>query len=250
MDAHAHHFIDLADARVIFRALAQSEPDFNYREYKGTPPQNGRPAVSRVFTVTIKNENVYMELKSGPGRLTDTGAITPAGKPEVEVNVGFKLFEARRNALSVLAYIQAWDVLQIMVNQEMISRPGPYLLVPATSVDNGNRMTPANGILQPKGATRPPIVAVDGRPVTRKDPMPKVRGAGLKQPNNHREIPAAAVSIEQPLKYGNGAVVDANNLTEVQTFQRYVGEKKTAPESKAILLDYHRQRVQKSAASS
>jgi hypothetical protein len=37
MDSHAYHFIDLADARVIFAALARGEPGFSYREYKGTP---------------------------------------------------------------------------------------------------------------------------------------------------------------------------------------------------------------------
>jgi len=37
-------------------------------------------------------------------------------------------------------------------------------------------------------------------------------------------------------------MVDGKNLTEVQIFQRYVVEKKTAPESKTVLLDYYRQR--------
>jgi hypothetical protein len=39
-------------------------------------------------------------------------------------------------------------------------------------------------------------------------------------------------------------MVDGQNLTEVQTFQRYMAEKKAAPESKAVLLDYYRQQVQ------
>src|SRR5690606_3621701 len=102
MDAYANAFVDIADARVIFDALAHGEQGFNHKEYKGTPPQNGNGAVSRVLSIAVKGENVYIELKTGPGKLTNTGAITPNGKPEVEVNVGFKLYEARRMAASVL----------------------------------------------------------------------------------------------------------------------------------------------------
>jgi len=46
---------------------------------------------------------------------------------------------------------------------------------------------------------------------------------------------------KRPLQYGNGTLVDGKNLTEVQTFQRYIVEKETAPESKTVLLDYYRQ---------
>ena len=104
MESYAHHFVDLADARIIFSALKNGKPGFNYKEYKGTPPQPGkRPAVSRVLSVAVKGENVYLELKSGPGKLTATGAITPDGQPQVAVNVGFKLYEAQRLAATVLA---------------------------------------------------------------------------------------------------------------------------------------------------
>ncbi|NLF65058.1 MAG: hypothetical protein GX579_10720, partial [Chloroflexi bacterium] len=57
---HTAHFLDIADARVVFGALARAEPDFNYREYKGTPTDTG--AVSRVLSVQVKGENVYVEL--------------------------------------------------------------------------------------------------------------------------------------------------------------------------------------------
>lgn len=45
------------------------------------------------------------------------------------------------------------------------------------------------------------------------------------------------------MKYGNGALVDGENVTEVQTFERYLLEKNTVPESKAVLLDFYRQQV-------
>ena len=269
---YAHAFVDIADARVIFGALARGEQGFSHKEYKGTPPQNGNGAVSRVLSIAIKGENVYIELKTGPGKLTNTGAITPNGPAKVEVNVGFKLYEARRMAASVLAYIHAWDVMRMMVNQQMVSRPLPYLLVPATSVANGIQVTPANGAPKPNGATRPPVVVANNRPVTRKDSMPKANGAATKQPNDQAVKPAppasgqpqkpgtarterrprsqaeVAVADTQLLKYGDGSMVDGQNLTEVQTFQRYKAEKKAAPESKAVLLDYYRQQAQAPAS--
>lgn len=246
MSTHGIHFLDLADARVIFDALARGEQGFSYKEYKGTPPQNGSGAVSRVLSIAVKGENVYIELKSGPGKLTNTGAITPNGPAKVEVNVGFKLYEARRLAASVLAYIHAWDVMRMMVNQQMVSRPSPYLLVTATSETNGVQTGPA----APKnGTSRPPaITANNGRPVTRKDPMPQANGVKNGQASGQPAKPDTAVTTEQSLKYGDGHMVDWQNLTEVQTFQRYVTEKKTAPKTKAVLLDYYRQRAQAPAS--
>jgi hypothetical protein len=224
-EAHGFHFLDLADARVVFDALAHGEQGFSYKEYKGTPPQNGRSAVSRVLSITVKGENVYIELKTGPGKLTNTGAITPNGPAKVEVNVGFKLYEARRMAASALAYIRAWDVMRMMVNRHLVSQPTPYLLVAATSEANGVQSEPA----KPENGTSksPAAAANNGRPVTRKDPMPN----------------------ERLLQYGDGHMVDGHNLTEVQTFQRYVTEKNTTPESKAGLLDYYRQRAQVPASA-
>ena len=95
MDTYAHALVNVADARVIFGALARGEQNFNHWEYKGTPQQNGTTAISRVLSVAVKGENVYVELKSGPGNVTPAGAITPNGPAKVEVNVTFKLYEAR-----------------------------------------------------------------------------------------------------------------------------------------------------------
>lgn len=255
-EAHGFHFIDLADARVIFDALARGEQGFSHKEYKGTPPQarpeqgrrNGNGAVSRVLSIAVKGEKVYIELKMGPGKLTNTGAITPNGPAKVEVNVGFKLYEARRMAASVLAYIHAWDVMRMMVNQQMVSRPLPYLLVPATSAANGIQVVPANGASKSNGATRPPVVAANGRPVTRKDSVPKAISANapaaVKQANGQPKKPDTAVTDTQLLKYGDGTIVDGQNLTEVQTFQRYKAEKNATPKSKGVLLGYYRQRAQ------
>lgn len=276
MRTHCHHFLDLDDARVIFSALAVGEQGFSHKEYKGTPPKNGQPAVSRVLSIAVKGENVYIELKTGPGKVTNTGAITPNGKPEVEVNVGFKLYEARRMAASVLAYLHAWDVIRmmchhgVMADQQMVSRPAPYLLVPATSSVSGIQGASENDEPKPDNIVRPPAVAANGRPMTRKDPVPRAKGG---KPVNGRPIrptPPAKSKAAKPdtpsnqppgrvelaeaadtrlLQYGDGKMVDGKNLTEVQTFRQYTAEKKAAPESKAVLLDYYRQRVQAPASA-
>lgn len=144
----ANAFVDVADARVIFGALARGEQNFSHREYKGTPPKNGQPATSRVLSVAVKGDNVYVELKSGPGKLTPTGAITPNGPAKVEVNVTFKLYEARRMGTAVLAYLHAWDVLRMIVHQQSVGQPAPYLLVATASEQNGA----PNGTASPRPA--------------------------------------------------------------------------------------------------
>ena len=261
MDSHSHHFVDLADARVIFWALLCGEQGFSHKEYKGTPPQirpeqgrrNGSGAVSRVLSIAIKGDNVYIELKMGPGKLTPTGAITPNGRADVEVNVTFKLHEARRMAATVLAYIQAWDVLRIFAHKQIVSQPTPYTtslstdllaatsaLRATTSVENNGTPTmpikPENGTAEANSIGKSQASMVNGRPVTRKDVV-KANGVAAKPANGKS-------GNKRPLQYGCGEMVDGKNLTEVQTFQRYVVERKTAPESKTVLLDYYRQEIQ------
>ena len=133
------HFLDIADARVVFDALVRGEEGFAYKEYKGTPGKNGQPPVSRVLSVAVKGENVYIELKSGPGKLTPTGAVTPAGPAQVEVNVAFKRHEARRLAATVLAYLHAWDVVRMMAQRPVVGKVRPYELVPAEGVRSAER---------------------------------------------------------------------------------------------------------------
>ena len=156
-------------------------------------------------------------------------------------------------AASVLAYTHAWDVMRMMVNQQMVSQPMPYLLVAATSTTNGIQSAPGSDTSKPNGATSPPAVAVNARPVTRKDPVPKAVSANapapVKQTSSQPVNPGTAVAGTQQLEYGDGSTVDGQNLTEVQTFQRYLTEKKAAPESKVALLDYYRERVQASSVS-
>ena len=262
----ANAFVDVADARVIFGALARGEQSFSHREYKGTPPKtrperqpegasrrNGQPATSRVLSVAVKGDNVYVELKSGPGKLTPTGAITPNGPAKVAVNVTFKLYEARRMGTTILAYLHAWDVLRMMYqhgvlgHQQSVGQPAPYtsaplstsLLVATTSEQNGgsnSNANPQHGSTQNNGIHPQQSAVANGRPVTRKS-------SG--QANGKAASPTNGSStVNQPLQYGNGTLVDGKNLTEVQTYRQYLAEKQSAPASKTALLDFYRQRVQ------
>lgn len=243
MDAHSHHFIDLADVRVIFWALLCGEQGFNYKEYKGTPPQtrpeqgrrNGSGAVSRVLSIVVKGDNVYIELKTGAGKLTPTGAIIPNGPAKVEVNVAFKLHEARRMAATVLAYIQAWDVLRIFAHKQMVSQPAPYLLVATSSENKGDPIMttkPENSVAQVNSTGQSQTRMANGRPLTRKDAV---------KPNG---VANGKSEDKRPLQYGNETLVDGKNLTEVQTYRQYLAEKQSAPASKTALLDFYRQRMQ------
>ena len=247
-NGHAYHFIDLADARVIFSALARGEQGFAHKEYKGTPPQKGGTAVSRVLSIAVKGENVYIELKTGPGKLTNTGAITPNGPAIAEVNVGFKLYEARRMATSVLAYIHAWDVMRMMANQDMVSKPPPYLLVSTTSETNGAKSSPANGASKPNGATKPPVVgANNGRPVTRKTAQPATAAKPApitndRSPNGHGKQNGNG-SQPRVLLYGDGTPVAAGNQTERSTYARYQEAEGVIPPSKSALQQFYQQQV-------
>jgi hypothetical protein len=84
-----------------------------------------------VLSVAVKGDKVYVELTRGPGNVTPTGAITPNGRPETAVNVGFDAHQARRMAATVLAYLRAWDVHRMMVHQDQAGAPPPFSLVPA-----------------------------------------------------------------------------------------------------------------------
>jgi hypothetical protein len=178
MTDHVTHYLDLADARVVGHALLQAEANFSYKEYKGTPPQGQNGAVSRVLAVTVKGESVYIELKSGPGQLTATGAIMPDGPATAVVNVGLKLYEARRLAAAVLAYLQAWDVLRILAHKEAVSPPAAYALTPTAAID-GDPVAGGHPTESPAAEASPPANA-NGRPVTR--PGPAVTPSAVRVP--------------------------------------------------------------------
>ena len=261
MSGHTSHYLDLADARILFHALLFGEQGFNYKEYKGTPPPSSKqPAVSRVLSVAVKGDNVYIELKSGPGRLTSTGAITPNGRAQTEVNVSFKLHEARRLAAEALAYIHAWDVYRMMTFQQMAGKPPAYRLSPPAGEPDESVPAPVrtNGAEKPAVTPRPPAVTSDAaRPVTRKGPRPKANGAAAKTSNGSAisaakqpTVATVAASMAKAvheaqggLRYGDEMALDGDNAMEVQAFRRYMVENESPPTTKAILQAYYRQHM-------
>lgn len=244
LEQHSHHFVDIADARIVCDALAKGEPDFAYREYKGTPTDTG--AVSRVLSVQVKGESVYVELKSGPGKLTPTGAVTPAGKASVEVNVGFKLYEARRMGAAVLAYLRAWDVMQMLEYRDAIGQPGPYLVVPATSdgSENGHGApaTAFHSVVVPPE----PIVPAESNGVVHNNgraSAAELAEAEARARQTAEELFGPDNGHARSLRYGDGSPVDENNSAEIQTFRRFLAEKQAPPASRAALQAYYRQRA-------
>ena len=134
MDSHNHHFIDIDDARVIFTALANGEQGYTHREYKGSPGKAAKDdPISRVLAVAIKGNKAYVELKTGPGKLTATGAITPGGKATSETNVVFDLPQARRLGQAVTAYLHTWEIMRMMQFRHVVGQPLRYELVSASN---------------------------------------------------------------------------------------------------------------------
>jgi hypothetical protein len=225
MTDHCHHFLDIPDARVIFAALAGGRGEFNHKEYKGTPPVNGRSAVSRVLSVTAKGENAYIELKSGSGKLTDTGAILPAGQATTAVNVSFKRYEAQCMAASVLAYLRAWDVVRMLTHRELVGVPPAYLMVPTVSEAE------LAAVAMPSGNGR------NGQ-----KPQPVVKATAVSAPTQPAAQENGRVNgrTTAAMVYGDGTAVDQRNQTEVDTFRSYLASKQAAPASKEALLAYYR----------
>ena len=275
MTDHVTHYLDLADARVVGHALLQAEANFSYKEYKGTPPQGQNGAVSRVLAVTVKGESVYIELKSGPGQLTATGAIMPDGPAAAVVNVGLKLYEARRLAAAVLAYLQAWDVLRILAHKETVSPPAAFVLTPTAAID-GDPLASGHPTESP-AAEPSPLANANGRPITRQGPA-VTRTPTARQPPRRAEpsvpvdhgrngsgtapqkvtgpSPPSPTAVAQALYgtagdaptpppeqlyYGDGTAVNATNETEVRTFRRYLAAHQAVAPSRTALQAYHRQ---------
>ena len=257
---HAHHFLDVADARVLFDALARAEPEFSYREYKGTPLERGG-AISRVLSVQVKGDTIYVELKNGPGKLTPTGAVTPAGKPDVEVNVAFKRYEARRLGAVVLAYLRAWDVMHMLAHRHLPGQPRAFEVVPAASEapepagPNGSGKGSAN---VHDGAVPGPEAADSGQAVRQVTAVPEPATG-----NGQAESPVGKAAAEArarrtaealfgpdapgssdavDLRYGDGTTVDPGNSVERQAFLQYRQAHQRVPATRAVSRAYYQRR--------
>jgi hypothetical protein len=104
---------------------------------------------------------VYFEFKSGPGKLTNTGAIQPDGKAAIELTVPFKHYEAQRLALAILAHLQAWEVIRLWTHRHSASRFPTYELAPAAENSAKTTTDPnrpvMNGLNQDQPENRKPM---------------------------------------------------------------------------------------------
>ena len=105
----AAHYLDIADARVIFSDLAWGKA-VDLKEYKGSANGGDKPT-SRVLKVRTNDGKVWVRLENGPGQVIGEGAVKPAGEPEAVVNVPLTIWEARKLAHAVLAHLAAWEVV-------------------------------------------------------------------------------------------------------------------------------------------
>lgn len=108
----AHHFLDVADARVLFSDLAWGKR-VDFCEYKGSPANGDNGPTSRVLKVRTNDGKVWVQVANGPGAMIGEGAVKPAGDPEAVVNVPLTTWEARRLAHAILAHLAAWDVMAL-----------------------------------------------------------------------------------------------------------------------------------------
>jgi hypothetical protein len=122
----AFHFLDVDDARVLLSDLSWGKT-VDFADFKGTA--NGDGPQSRVLKVKTNEDKVWLEIQNGPGEVVGQGAIKPKGKPDASVSVPFTIEEARKLAYAVLAYVQAWEVAQMIFGgkqaQTSSSPPNP-----------------------------------------------------------------------------------------------------------------------------
>jgi len=111
--AQAIHYLDVEDARVLCYDLASGRMPEPFTDYKGSPQgHNGAPQ-SRVLKVEDRGDKarnpIVIELTNGPGQIVGEGAIKPVGEPEARIAIFLSRWNARRLALAVGAYLQAWE---------------------------------------------------------------------------------------------------------------------------------------------
>lgn len=114
----AFHYLNLDDARVLFADLAWGKR-VKFYDYKGTV-NHGEPQ-SRVLIIKSKADDVWVEVKNGPGQIIGQGAIKPIGDPTAAVSVPLTIWSARRLAFAALAYIRAWENDHLLA----FALPGP-----------------------------------------------------------------------------------------------------------------------------
>jgi len=137
--AVAFHYLDVADARVLFSDLAQGNLPEEFVDFEGSPtardgkpcgmslsqdPQSDRGSIlhgkplSRVLkvqdTAGKTRSPIVFEASNGPGQVIGQAAVKPAGDSDARVAILISRAEARKMAYAVLEYLQAYAVVQML----------------------------------------------------------------------------------------------------------------------------------------
>ena len=103
------HFAEPDALALICYDILQGRPFDKYVEYKGTP--QGEAAISRMLVIErVEARNPFkITVSRGPGKVTETGAIQPVGKPEASLSMLLPEFDARRIAYTILRHLAAFE---------------------------------------------------------------------------------------------------------------------------------------------
>jgi len=126
--AVAFHYLDVADARVLFSDLAQGNLPEEFVDFKGSPTARDGKPLSRVLkvqdTAGKTRSPIVFEASNGPGQVIGQGAVKPAGEPDAKVAILINRIETRKMAFAMLEYLQACAVVQMLHPAEAPPRGG------------------------------------------------------------------------------------------------------------------------------
>ena len=109
----AYHFLDDADARVIFADMSWGKA-VDIKDFKGSSNGADGP-VSRVLKIKgPKDGKFWVQIDNGPGQVIGAGAVKPAGEPTASISIALPIHDARALALAVIEYMAAWRVTAIL----------------------------------------------------------------------------------------------------------------------------------------
>ena len=126
--AVAFHYLDVADARVLFSDLAQGNLPEEFVDFKGSPTARDGKPLSRVLkvqdTAGKTRSPIVFEASNGPGQVIGQGPVKPAGEPDAKVAILISRVETRKMAFAMLEYLQACAVVQMLHPAEAPPRGG------------------------------------------------------------------------------------------------------------------------------
>lgn len=196
------HYIDVDAARPLLLDMQWSKP-IEYKEFKGT---NNGTVTSRTLKVNTAEKGYYVELTSGPGKATPTGAVMPKGKPTQSVSVFLPFETARQIAMNILEYLTAVRSVNVLA-QAMVEAK----TVPADQLQPGS-----------------PAISDDGDIATSDDDFDKMFPKKDNTPLNITR------------QYQDGTKVDTTNTAEQEAFDAYKkANQQKAPASTKALRDWY-----------